>query len=514
MGKPSSGGYAVAQPTAGELKQKSVHGGVVSVCAQGARLLLQAVTTMLLARLLTIEDFGLVGMAATFTAFFGLLKDVGLGAATIQRQEVTEQQISTLFWINVAAGMALAVLTAILAPAVAAFYGEPRLYLITILLGSTFVFSGLAAQHQAVIVREMRWVTLAKIDLLSLAMSSGLGVGMALLRWHYWALVAMAMAGSAVSAVGLLLSVRWVPGRPRRNCGVLPMLHFGCTAACNNIVVYLASNSPNILLGRFWGADALGLYGRAYGLATLPILQLNTAVHGVAFSALSRMQDDPDRFARAFLKGYRLIVSLTIPIVIIYPLFAEEIVRIVLGARWIEVAPIFTLLSPTALVFALANPLSLLVISIGRVTRALWIAATTAPLVLLGVILGLGYGPKGVAFGYSFVLTLLIIPIIAWSKRDTTITWFDLWAATRLPVFSGLLAGAVGLTVRIGFGGMLGQLPYLLIGLVVVLGVYAWTLLILMGQKTLYLELLAQVLPGTRSLSYEHAARNSRPAAT
>jgi PST family polysaccharide transporter len=513
MTKPSSGGYALAQPAAHELKSKSVNGGVVAVCAQGAKFVLQAMTVILLARLLTPEDFGLVGMVTTLIIFVGLLKDVGLAAATIQQQEITEQQISTLFWINLAAGVALSMLTALLAPAVAAFYGEPRLYLIIVLWGSVFVFSGLAAQHQALIVREMRWITLAKIELLTLGISSALGVVMALLRWHYWALVAMAITSAAVGAASVLLTVRWIPGRPRRNCGIRRMLQFGCTAASNSIFGFLGSNADKILLGRVWGADALGVYGQAYQLATLPVLQLNAALHGVAFSALSRMQDDPDRLARAFLKGYRLIVSVTIPIIIVYLLFAQEVVLFVLGAKWIEAGPILTLLSPTVLVFALANPVSLLVMSIGRVKRALCMTLTTAPLVVLGVILGLSYGPKGVALGQSCALMLLIAPIFAWSKRDTRITWADLWAATRPSVFSGLLSGAAGLILKIWLGGVLGPIPYLAIGLGVVIGVYGWALLILMGEKLLYLDLLMQVFPKSRSLGYGHATGHSGPAA-
>ena len=135
----------------------------------------------------------------------------------------------------------------------------------------------------------------------------------------------------------------------------------------NSLLVFLAWNTDNILLGRFWGADALGLYGRAYQLATLPVQQLTGALGGVALSGFSGIQDDPDRLAKSFLRAYSLLVSLTIPIAISCPLFAEEIIGVVLGAKWMEVAPIFRLLAPTALVFALANPLSWLVMSTGRI---------------------------------------------------------------------------------------------------------------------------------------------------
>ncbi len=476
------------------LKQRSVRGGIAAVCAQGTKLLLQTVTTMLLARLLTTEDFGLQGMTGTLMGFVALFKEAGLTAATVQSPEVTEEQISTLFWINAAVGVALAALTAGLAPLVAAFYGEPRLCWITVVSGTAFVFSGLVAQHQALMVREMRFVLLAKIELVSLTVSSVLGVIMAWLGWHYWSLVGMGLTASMIGAAGVWLAIPWFPGPPCRKCGVGSLLHFGWIATCNNLVVFLAWNSDNILLGRFWGADVLGVYGRAFQLATLPINQLNAALGGVAFSVLSRIQNDTDRLSKSFLRGYSVILSLTIPIIISYPIFDTEIVLVVLGDKWMNVAPIFALLAPTALVFAVANPLSLLVMSTGRVMRELIISAVTTPLVILGIVLGINHGPKGVALGYSLAMTLLLIPIAAWSKHGTRVTWADLWQTMRGPVLSGAVAGACGLVVKFTLHGVLASVPYLVIGLGFVFGVYAWVLLIGMGQKSFYIELFTEAL--------------------
>ena len=164
-----------------------------------------------------------------------------------------------------------------------------------------------------------------------------------------------------------------------------------------------------------------------------------------------------------------------------------------------EAAPIFRLLAPTALVFALVNPLSWLVVSTGRVGRALSMTAATTPLVIVGIVLGLSYGPKGVALGYSSAMVLLVIPIMAWSKRGTGITWADLWKATRQPLLSGLAASAAGLMVKVTLGGMLAPIPYLAIGLCFVLGVYGWALLIGKGQKELYVGLLNQVFRGAQA---------------
>ena len=146
MKKLSSQYNFLTDRTADELKRKSLQGGVVSVLTQLTKLVLQTATLMFLARLLSPQDFGLQAMAAAFVAFVSIFSEGGLGAATIQRLEVTEDQISQLFfWVNAAIGAALSALTAISAPLVAALYGEPRLYWVTVVLSLTFLFGGLVA---------------------------------------------------------------------------------------------------------------------------------------------------------------------------------------------------------------------------------------------------------------------------------------------------------------------------------------------------------------------------------
>src|SRR4030095_4965194 len=201
--EPSARFRVFAQPALADLKRKSVVGGVAAVSAQVARFVVQTATMIVLARLLSPEDFGLQGMVVVVTGFLGLFRDAGLGRATIQRLEVTHQQTSTLFWINVAVGAILAALCATSAPLIAAFYHEPRLYWIAVVSGANFLITGLGAQHGALLVRAMRFVTQAKIGVLSLIAGSAVGIVMALLGCRYWSLVGMALAGSIVSTAAV-----------------------------------------------------------------------------------------------------------------------------------------------------------------------------------------------------------------------------------------------------------------------------------------------------------------------
>ena len=479
---------------ADNLKWKSVQGGAVTLVAQGLKFVLTTGSTMVLARLLTPEDFGLQGMVLAMTGFIALFGDIGLSMATVQRDVITHEQTSTLFWVNAVLGATLAILVGLLAPVLVAFYHEPRLFWMAIGSAATFLIGGLGVQHSALLVREMRFVTLAKIQISSLAVSSTVGIGMAALGCGYWALIGSMVAAPVITVAGMWFSVPWVPGMPRRGYGLRSALHFGGTLTLNNLVVYLGYNMEKILLGRFWGAAALGLYGRAYSLVNLPTTQLHSSIYTVAFPAFSRLQGDLNRLRSSFLKVYATVVSLSIPVTICCILFAGEMIRIALGPKWSQAVPIFRLLGPTVLAFGMINPFGWFLISTGRVGRSFKISLLIAPSVILGILMGLHYGPKGVAFGYSAVMTLLILPVVVWAVHGTGITLSDIFKALKPPALSGLIAAAAGLVFKIILNGSLTPILRLILGLGLVLGLYAWTLLIVMRQKDFFADLARHAL--------------------
>src|SRR6266849_1573349 len=172
-----------------DLRHKVIRGGLAKALAQGASLVLRMGSLMVMARLLGPKDFGLVGMVAAFTGVLNLFRDFGLSSATVQRLNVTDEQISTLFWINVLVGVILGLLLMGMAPLVAVFYHEPRLLWVSIILATSFIFNGAGVQHSALLERQMRFTALATIDLVSLVVSTAIGIGMAATGFGYWALV-------------------------------------------------------------------------------------------------------------------------------------------------------------------------------------------------------------------------------------------------------------------------------------------------------------------------------------
>lgn len=473
-----------------DLKHKVIRGGVAKAFAQGASLVLRVGSLMVLARLLAPKEFGLVGMVTAFTGVLNLFRDFGLSTASVQRGHVTDEQISALFWINILVGVVLGIILAGMAPFVAVFYREPRLVWVSVVLAASFIFNGAGVQHTALLERQMRFTALAAIDIISLVVSTAVGISMAATGFGYWSLVAAAVTLPLVSTLCLWITTGWKPGRPYLREEVRSMLRFGGAFTLINLIVYIAYNLEKVLLGRYWGANALGLYGRAYQLANLPTDNLNSAFWGVAFSGLSRVRHEPDRFRSYFLKGYSLVLALTIPITIGAALFAHDLIFVLLGPKWNDVAGIFRLLAPTILIFALINPLAWLTFSLGMIGRNLKIVLVLAPLVIGGYVLGLPYGPRGVAIGYSALMTVWAVPHIAWCVHGTGVSLRDIFVAASRPFLSGIVAGAFAFGVQFYFGQSFSPLPRLIIEVAALLSGYIAMLFYVMGQKAVYVNLL------------------------
>src|SRR6266850_4689594 len=182
-----------------DLKERAVRGGLARLCGQAANLVLRLGFMVLMARLLDPEDFGLVAMATVVTGVYEVFATAGLSSATIQKATVTDEQISTLFWINILVGMILCLLCLATAPVLASFYHEPRLFWVTITMGLGFVLSAGGVQHSALLQRQLRYVVLAMMETLSLLVSFALGIIMAFGGFGYWALVCSSIAAPAIN---------------------------------------------------------------------------------------------------------------------------------------------------------------------------------------------------------------------------------------------------------------------------------------------------------------------------
>lgn len=397
-----------------DLGGRTTRGGVTTVVSQGLKFLAGMGTTIVLARLLTPQDYGLVGMVAVVTGFVSMFKDMGLSTATVQRAEVSSEQVSTLFWVNVAASLVIMVVTVALAPAVAWFYHEPRLLWITIVFAGSFIFGGLTAQHEALLRRQMRFTALAAVELGSLGVSIVVAIVLALRGAGYWALVLSQVALAFAYAVGVWSVCGWRPGLPRRYSGVRQMIAFGRNLTGFSIVNYFARNLDNMLIGRFWGSAQLGLYARAYQLLLLPIEQINAPVAAVSVPALSRLVDSPERYRQAYLRILEKIVILTMPAMALMIATSDWVVALLLGPRWADVSRLFALLGIGGLLQPAANTVGWLFITQGRTRQMFQWGLIGSTIIVASILAGLPWGATGVAASYSLVFVFVVTPLLFW----------------------------------------------------------------------------------------------------
>jgi Membrane protein involved in the export of O-antigen and teichoic acid len=370
--------------------------------------------TVVLARLLTPRDYGLIGMVTVVTGFLMMFKDIGLSQATVQRAELNHGQTSNLFWINVLASIVIALAALAMAPAIARFYGEPRLTFITMALAAGFVFSGLNVQHQALLRRQMRFGLLAAASIISGTVGLAVGIFLAWRGAHYWALVGQQLAVAFASAAAVWVFCRWRPGRPSRNTGVREMLAFGGNVTGYNVVNYFARNGDNLLIGKVWGSQSLGLYDKAYQLLLFPLTQINYPVSAVLVPTLSRLVDEPERYRAAFLRTLEKIVMVTMPAIAFLMVTADWVVQVVLGPQWTPAGRIFAWLAVAGFLQPVGNTTGWLFVSQNRTRTMLHWGFVGSATAIISIVIGLPWGAVGVAMSYGLIGLFVRTPLNLW----------------------------------------------------------------------------------------------------
>src|SRR5271157_460303 len=426
-----------------DLKGRSVRGGLLTLTSQGTTFVVQSVATVVLARLLMPADFGLVAMVTAITGLGQAFSDLGLSEATIQREEISHEQVSTLFWINVAIGLGLMLITMGLAPVLVWFYHEPRLKNLTIVLSLTFLIGGLKVQHNALLQRQMRFASMAIRDLVAYALTVATVIVMALRGAGYWALVAFPLTFNSTIVALTWLMVRWVPGLPRRGAKVGSLVAFGGNVAGSYLINYLNRNMDNVLIGWYWGASPLGFYSRAWNLLLRPVNQLNAPLSTILVPSLSRLQNDPERFARYYLRVANLLMWIVAPLFGFLFVGAEPVIILVLGNKWRAVAPVFQFLSITALGQVLYGPTMWLFVCRGQSGRMMKLLLILTPIVIVSYAIGLPFGIKGVALSGSLVFIAIFPWILKYTFRGTQITLLRLGRAILCPASLSLAGVAL-----------------------------------------------------------------------
>ncbi len=443
------------------LGERAVSGGIATAGAQGAKFLLNFAAAAVLARLLSPEEFGLVGMVLAVTGLVGLFKEAGLSTATIQRDTITQAQVSNLFWINVALGGFAGLVAVCLAPVVAWFYRDSRLTAVMLALSVSFLLGGATVQHQALLMRQMRLTAMAIIELASMLAGIVLACGLALLGWTYWSLVAQQLCVTATALALTWWTSGWRPARPARGTGLAPLLTFGAHITVSDLIARTAVSSDGILVGRMFGAESLGLYSRASILVARPLEQLLAPLSAILIPVLSRLQSDEERYRRTFIRVYDALALITFPFAALGLALAEPVVLIVLGPKWKGVIPLFAGFTLVAVSLPLSMPAIYLFMSQGRGRDVLRTYSVLSFVTVAAFVAGLPWGPLGIVLALAVASLMIRLPILYYlAGRRGPVSTSDLWRGflAHLPCWVAVYVAATAAHSIVGQAAPLVQL--------------------------------------------------------
>jgi polysaccharide transporter, PST family len=395
-----------------DLKRATVTGSMAMLIVQFLRMFLQFGVQLIVARLLFPKDFGLLAMAAPLLGFVQILNDFGFGQVITQRRKVFQQQVSNMFWANIALSVGLAMLLVVSAPFVASLYNEPEIAPITIALAMMIPIGTAGIYPNAILSRNFRFGTLAKIEIAIAILASVVSVSLALFLGNYWALVISQACAGLTQTLVTWFYAGWKPSWPTRGISMREELAFGGNVTGTNVANFLISSGDNILIGAVAGPIALGLYDRSYRLVVQPIGQLMMPLSRVATPLLSRLNNQEEEYRKTYLSLLQLILFSTVPLMVVCAIDGRNIILVLLGERWIDAAQTFSWICIGGVASGLYTSITWLYISQNRTGEMFRFVTAAAIINTLSFAVGINWGVVGLAAAGAFSFLLIQTPLV------------------------------------------------------------------------------------------------------
>jgi O-antigen/teichoic acid export membrane protein len=382
----------------------------------------KVVVALILARLLTPHDFGVAGMVLVFSTLVFVFSDLALGSALVQRRTLSELDRSTVFWTSAAVGGLFTAVGVAVSWPLAAFFGEPAVQPLLAALSLSFLVTALGTTQKALLMRELDFRRL-ELRLIGATFAGAVvGIAAAANGAGAWAIIGQQITIAVGSTALLWASSRWRPRLQFSRASLRSLAGFSGGVFGTRLLFYVSRNADNLLIGRFLGASALGVYALAYNLMLMPMERLAGPVQEVLFPAFSKMQDEPRRMAAAWLRVNRAIAAVSLPSMLGLIIVAPEFVTVALGEKWEPAIPVVQILAWAGLLQSLQRLNSSVLQARGRAGTLFGFALLAAALNLVGFAVAVQSGVVGVAVAYAITNTLLQPLYTVLTARSVQIT--------------------------------------------------------------------------------------------
>jgi O-antigen/teichoic acid export membrane protein len=379
--------------TGKELKEKAVSGFFWSFSDSITTQVAQFIIGLILARILSPDEFGLIGMITVFLAVAQSVTDSGFGQALIRKKDVTESDYSTVFYYNLAAGLLLFLVFYITAPAIADFYRRPELIQLSRVLGIIILLNSLSITQRTILTRKVNFRHLMKVNLVAAVISGTAAIIMALSGFGVWSLVWRAIINSIIQAIMLFYSNRWVPAPVFSGESFRSLFSFGSRLLVSGLIDTIYRNLYLLIIGRFFSASDLGFYTRADQFSRLASQNLTGTVQRVSYPVLSQVQDDNERLKAGYRKLILSTMFVTFFLMLGMAAVAKPMIITLIGEKWLPAVEYLQLLCLSAMFFPL-HALNLNILNVkGRSDLFLRLEIVkkllAIPVIVAGVMLGI-----------------------------------------------------------------------------------------------------------------------------
>lgn len=396
-----------------QTRSRIISGTRWATLGQGGAQVVRFLVSIVLARLLVPADFGLMSMALLFVGLIELFKDLGTVSALIQAPELSPVLLNSVFFLNVLIGLLGFAGIFLGAPLAALFFAQPSLTPILRVLAGSVIVSSLGLVMRALLQRELQFGRLAAIDLIASVAYGLVAVGLALTGSGVWSLVIGSLVSSIVPTVLLWFSSSWRPRAQVRLGQLRQILHFSAHMTGSAMFGYLIFQTDKLLIGRFLGESALGLYSMAQRLLEVPLNFITQPILRVLFPAFSGIQKDNAQIGLLYTRACGSIAFLTLPLLATLALLSEPFVAHVLGDKWRLTIPLITVLAVPTAIQCVAMTVGALYMAKGKAKWLFYWQVVAGSLTVIGMLAGLKFGLTGFALAYASVIVLLTYPAFA-----------------------------------------------------------------------------------------------------
>ena len=434
----------------------------------------KAVTGIILTRLLDPNQFGLFAMLLTVTAFTQLVGEFGFTKIIVQRNNVSKDYFSSVFWFNLGVGTSLTLVVFLISPIISRFYSEDVLINLLRVISLDFILYSFSIVQIGILTREMKFNKLAIVDIVSVLISGLFGISLAYFGAGIWSLIIQTLSFTTSRVIILWIVSSWKPSWSFDWSHIREDLKFGGSLLGANLLNQVTRNIDYILIGYFYATAELGIYNRAYSLSMIPVAIVVQVVSKVVFPAFSKIQDDNSRIRKAFLRIIKMVGFFVFPTMLGIIMVADDAILLLFGSKWIDMIPVLRVLSVTALIQSISKLDGNLYYPKGRADIQLKVGLFTKSLEIIGIIVGLRWGILGVATGYTIGVMLGVYPNYFFAGRLINLRFQKIMHAILpellISIAMATVIGVVSFTWNDFANGWLGLFLKVSIGGVVYLG--------------------------------------------